>query len=327
MSRRLLTGGLAVVVTLVLVATVAGVAIAIFGTSAVAGPTATLTVFTGSARIQKAGTATAVAAHSGEAVASGDSVSTAAGSEAAVTYPDGSVTRLDQSSRITVSIARSGAKALRLGVNQSAGLTWNSVKKLVAGATFNVSGPNNAVAGVRGTRFGFYIEQDPAGKPVVWVDVYDGKVAVSGAVGPAVTATANQRVNVRAGAPPTAPVAIPESDRHLSFTVFNQTLEAATGTPFSFQSGTLSSGQAAGPFAVVADGKSTLQFVLGWPGANFEIFELTVTDPSGKVYAQPAATRPPLLVTVPKAAAGTWQFRVRDVSSPSEPWWVVVARS
>jgi Flp pilus assembly protein TadG len=325
MNRRLLVGGLAVVITLVLLGSVIGVAVAIFGAGAAAGPVATLTVFTGSAQVQRAGSTAAVAAHTGESVASGDSVSTAANSKAAVTYPDGSVTRLDSSSRITVSLARSGGSAFKLGVNQTAGLTWNTVKKLVTGARFNVSGPNNAVAGVRGTRFGFYIEQDPAGKTVVWIDVYDGTVAVTGATGPGVTATANQRVNVRAGAPPTAPVAIPDSDLHLSFTVFNRTLEAATGKPVSFANGNLSAGQGAGPFTYVADGKSDLEFVLGWPGS---IFELTVIDPSGKTFAQPAATRTPIVVQVPKAAAGAWQFRVRDVQSvPLEPWWVVVARS
>lgn len=327
MGRRLLGGGLATVITVALLGSVVGVAMAVFGTGAAAGPTATLTVFTGSARIQRAGAAAEVAARSGELVASGDSVSTAAASKAAVTYPDGSVTRLDSLSRITVNLVRSGRSALRMGVRQTAGLTWNNVKKLVGGATFNVSGPNNSVAGVRGTRFGFYIEQDAAGRTVVWVDVYDGIVAVSGATGPAVTATANQRVNVRAAAPPTAPVPIPDSDRHLSFTVFNQTLEAVTGRPVAFQDGVLSSSQAAGPFTVAADGKSGLQFVLGWPGGNLEIFELTVTDPTGKVFAQPAATRQPIVVTVPRAAAGAWKFQVRDVNStPLEPWWVIVGR-
>lgn len=328
MGRRVLVGGFAAVVLVALLGTVVGVALAVFGAGAAARPTATLTVFTGLARIQRAGTTAEVAARSGELVGSGDSVSTAARSKAAVTYPDGSVTRLDSLSRITISLARSGRSAFRMGVRQTAGLTWNNVRKLVGGATFDVSGPNNSVAGVRGTRFGFYIEQDAAGKPVVWVDVYDGVVAVSGATGPSVTATANQRVNVRAAAPPTAPVPIPDSDRHLSFTVFNQTLEAVTGRPVAFEDGVLSSSQSDGPFTVAADGKSSLQFVLGWPGGNLEIFELTVIDPTGRVFAQPAATRQPIVVTVPNAAAGAWRFQVRDISStPLEPWWVIVGRS
>ena len=42
---------------------------------------------------------------------------------------------------------------------------------------------------------------------------------------------------------PPSPVAIPAADFQLSFTVFNQTLEAVTAKPFVFQNGTLTPGQ------------------------------------------------------------------------------------
>jgi hypothetical protein len=324
MARRLVVSGVGLAITVVLLAVVVGVGLVTFGTPAAAAPVATLSVFTGSASLQRAGSTAAVAAHTGESVASGDSVATAAGSKAAVTYPDGSITRLDSLSKVTISMARVKGAGLKLGVSQSLGLTWNAVKKLVGASTFHVSGPNNANAEVRGTRFGFYIEKDPTGKPVIWIDTYDGIVAVSGAVGPPVTSTANQRVTVRVGAAPTAPVPIPDADRHLSFTVFNQTLEAVPGKAFAFRSGLLDTGQSAGPSTVTADGKSDLQLVLGWPGS---IFELTVVDPSGKNYAKPAASQPPVVVTIPGAAAGTWTFSVRDVkSAPQEPWWVIAGR-
>jgi hypothetical protein len=177
---------------------------------------------------------------------------------------------------------------------------------------------------VRGTRFGYYVEHDSAGNPVIWIDTYEGTVLVSGALGPAVTATANQRVTVRAGAAPTVPAPIPDADRQLSFTVFNQTVEAVTGRLIAFGSGALDTGQGAGPFKVSADGKSDLQFVLGWPGS---IFELTVLDPSGREFGRPAASRPPIVVRVPRAQAGAWSYSVRDVQSgPQEAWWVVVGQ-
>jgi hypothetical protein len=76
---------------------------------------------------------------------------------------------------------------------------------------------------------------------------------------------------------------------------------------------------------VKADGKSDLQFVLGWPGS---LYELTVVDPDGNVSARSASSVPPLSISVPSARAGTWQFTVRDVqSAPGEAWWVVVGRS
>jgi len=324
MTRRLLVGLVAVLVTVVLLGAMGAVAVAMLGSPTLAAPAATLTVYIGGAQVQKAGSKTAAAAHTGQSLADGDSVITAAASKAAVTYPDGSVTRLDSSTRITIDMSRSGG-ALKLGVLQQAGLTWNAVKKLAGGSSFHVSGPNSADASVRGTRFGFYIEKDASARTVVWIDVYDGVVAVKGAVGPPVTATANQRVNVRAGAAPTQPAPIPASDFRLSFTVFNLTLEAVTGTPVAVRTGVLSSGGSAGPFTVTADGKSDLQFVLGWPGS---IFELTVTDPAGKQFSKPAATLTPIKVVAPRAAAGVWKFAIKDVTStPQEPWWVIVGRT
>ena len=312
---------MAAVVTVVLLAAVFAVALTTFYGPAKAAPAAVLSVFTGTARVQKAGTTTAATAHSGDLLADGDSVSTGADSKAAITYPDGSVTRLDSVTRVVVGLGRNARGELQVGLRQTAGLTWNTVKKLAGAASFKVSGPNNAVAGVRGTRFGFYIERDAQGRTVVWIDVYDGVVAVSGPAGPPVTATANQRVNVRATGPPTAPVPIPDADRHLSFTVFNRAIEAVSGKPVAFAGGALSSGGSSPAQPVAADGRSDLVIVLDWPGS---IFELTVTDPSGRVYAQPASTTSPIVVTVPKAARGTWRFSARDVtSSPNEPWWAI----
>ena len=318
--------GVAVLVTLVLFGAMGAVAILTFGAPTVsAAPTATLTVFIGGVNLKKAGATTFAAAHSGATVGNGDTVSTGPAGKAAINYPDGSVTRLDSQATVTVSLARLHGASLGVTVRQQAGLTWNSVKKLVGAASFKVTGPNNSAATVRGTRFGFYIEKDPAGKTVVWVDVYDGVVAVSGATGPPVNGTANQRINVRAGAAPTPPAPIPATDFRLAFTVFNLTLEAARGKPVAVQGGVLSSGGRAGPFTVAADGKSDLDFVLGWPGS---LFELTVVNPDGTTFGQPASTKEPIHVTASRAAQGAWTFSVHDVTSnPNEPWWVIVGQS
>ena len=323
MGRRLIAG-ITVLSLALLLLVVAGVALVAFGGNARTGSvSAVLTIFTGTATIQRAGAA-AVAAHSGDGLASGDSVLTGIESKAAVTYPDGSLTRLDSGTRITISVARTAGGALKTSFAQSAGLTWNQVKRLIGGSSFRVSGPNDAVAEVRGTRFGYYVEHDPSGRPVVWIDTYEGLVRVSGATGPAVSAGPGQRVTVKAGAAPTAPGAIPAADGQLSFTVFNQTVEAVGGTPVAFENGTLSSGQTTRSYTVIADGRSDLQFVLGWPGSTFQ---LAVVDPDGKVLAQPASGSPPLMVVAARARAGTWRFTVHDVQSgPQEAWWVVVGR-
>jgi hypothetical protein len=325
MGRRVVAGALILAEVLMLLLVVAIGFLTLGGSPAVgAAPTMTLTVFNGTATVQRVGSSAAVAAHSGDGLFSGDTVSTGATGKAAITYPDGSTTRLDSATTVKVSATRAKGGAVQTSFKQSAGLTWNKVQRLVGLSTFNVSGPNSATAGVRGTVFGFYVEHEATGAPVIWIDTWSGSVLVGG-TGGTVLAGTGQRVTVRAGAPPTAPVPIPAGDRQLSFTVFNQTLDAVTGKPVAFQNGTLSTATGTPYHGVVADGKSDLQFVLGWPGS---LYELTVVDPDGKVFAKPASTTPPISVVVPQARAGTWQFSVRDVqSTPDEAWWVVVGRS
>src|SRR5579859_881794 len=284
-----------------------------------------LTIFVGTANLQR-GAAPAAPARSGDLLGDGDAVTTGADGKASLTYPDGSVTRLDSSTSVVVHVTQSGA-SLRTQLVQKAGLTWNSVKHLLGGSTFEVSGPNSSTAEVRGTRFGFYVEHDAEGAPVIWIDVYDGTVGVKGAVGREILATAGQRVTVRTQAAPTQPVPIPDGDLQLSFTVFNQTIEAVVGTPSTFESGTLGAG-ASTTFAFEADGTRDLQIVLGWPALAGSTFALTVVAPDGTRFSQTQQPLPPIIVIVRKAAAGTWTVDVTDVTSPqAEPWWVIVGRS
>src|SRR5438309_438208 len=313
MGRRILIGALvlAQLALFALMGAVAAISFSGSGGAVGAGDSVVLTVFTGTAMVQRVGAATASPAHSGQIVGAGDTVQTGAASKAALTYGDGSVTRLDSDTKIAVSSRRAGA-ALNTSLQQSAGLTWNQVKRLVGGSTFKVGGPNSAVAEARGTRFGYYVERDVAGNPVIWIDVWDGIVRVTGAGGAAVTASAGQRVTVKPQAAPTAPVPIPAPDRQLSFTVFNQAVEAVTGTPFAFATGTSNPGDTTVSFPVSADGRSDLQFVLGWPGSTFE---LTVIDPGGKVASKSSSSKPPLSVVAKRARAGNCTFIVRDVQS------------
>ena len=287
-----------------------------------------LTVFVGSATIQRAGSAVSAVGHSGEGLGSGDSVTTGESSKASLRYPDGSVTRLDSSTRVTLTVSArsSDGGGLQAAVAQAAGLTWNRVQKLVGASSFKVTGPNNSSAEVRGTGFGYYIEHDAAGSPVIWIDVYDGVVDVGGAVGAPVPTGAGQRVTVRPGAIPTSPVAIPDSDKHIDFTVFNRAVEAVAGTPIAFSSGALGTGETSKTYTVQADGRTDLQFVLAAPpGSNFG---LTVTAPNGSVVFDSTSPNSPLVAFAPKAAAGAWKYTVRDLQSlPQDPYWVVVGRS
>jgi len=324
MGRRVLAAALIMGEVLMLLLVVAIGFLTLGGAPAQAGPTMTLTVFTGTATIQRVSTNAVVAGHSGDGIFSGDTVSTGATGKALISYPDGSSTRLDSATTVKVSALRAKGGAVQTSFNQSAGLTWNKVQRLVGVSSFKVTGPNSASAQVRGTVFGFYVEHDANGAPVIWIDTWSGSVLVGG-TGGTVLAGTGQRVTVRTGAPPTVPVPIPAGDRQLSFTVFNQTLDAVTGKPVALQSGTLSTSTGTPYLTVVADGKSDLQFVLGWPGS---LYELTVIDPDGKVFAKPASTAPPISVVAPLAKAGTWRYSVRDVQSPpDEAFWVMVGQS
>jgi len=322
MGRRVIAGALILGEVLMLLLVVAIGLLTLAGTEA--APSMTLTVFIEAASIPRLGSTARVAGHSGDGLRSGDTVATGPNGKAAIAYPDGSTTRLDSSTTVKVSSRNGKAQTVQTSFQQSAGLTWNRVQKLVGVSSFKVSGPNSATAEVRGTEFGYYVERDSSGTPVIWIDTWSGSVLVGG-TGGTVLAGSGQRVTVRAGAAPTVPVPVPPGDRPLSFTVFNQTLDAVTGKPVAFQSGTLSTANGTPYLTVVADGKSDLQFALGWPGS---LYELTVIDPDGKLFARPASTTPPISVVAPLAKAGAWQYSVRDIqSSPDEAFWVMVGRS
>ena len=294
--------------------------------SPVAARTALLTVFLGNATIQHAGAA-ATAGHSGDGLANGDTVSTSSNGKAALTYPDGTITRLDSSTKVLVHLTQTGS-SLHTNLVQSAGLTWNTVQRLAGGSSFDITGPNSATAEVRGTRFGYYVEHDSANNPVVWVDVYDGVVGVTSSTGPQVLATAGQRVTVRPQAAPTQPVPIPDGDLRLSFTVFNQTIEAVTGTPIAFQSGTLAERQPAVSLSAQADGKSDLEFVVGWPTVPGSLFAMSVFAPNGSVFLSSQSPVPPLVIVARKATAGTWTVSVQVLrSAQPEEFWLVAGRS
>jgi len=318
MTKRALRAAVMISLAVLLISVTADSAATVLGPAAGTPRPVLLTLFTGGATLLR-GAASAISGHSGDRLGNGDTVLTGADSKASLLYPDGSMTRLDSDTTVTVHVG--GGTQLQ----QSTGLTWNRVQTLVGSQRFTISGPNSTTAEVRGTEFGYYVEHDPAGNPLIWVDVWSGAVQVSGATGPPVTGTTGQRVTVRLGAAPTTPVPIPLSDTQLAFTVFNRALNAITGTPVAFADGTLSAGGTSAPGSVRADGRSDLEFVLAWPGSSYR---LTVRDPSGAVLAASSSSTPPVVVRAPRARAGVWTYTVDDLDSPpAEAWWVVVGQT
>jgi hypothetical protein len=319
MSRLWRRAGLGVIVLLFL---------AYFGVLAVAfitvgGAGASLAIFLGTVHVQTSSGAASNLAHTGDQLRSSDIVRTGEATKAAVGYPDGSVSRLDSNSFLQVhSISSPHTGAWNIELLQSGGKTWNLVHALASGASFQVDAPNTTTVQVRGTEFEVIVDTQ-AGATVVRVDSWTGNVDVT-AQGAKVQLIGGQTTSVHKGAAPTAAAPISDTDRHDTFTVFNQALDVTGGALVSVKGATISQGDTSPPMAAgTADGMSDLQLTLGWPGSKLE---LTAVAPDGSDFRKASSDTPPVTIVIQKAAAGSWQYRVHAIeSAPAEPYWVLVS--
>jgi hypothetical protein len=296
-----------------------GATVTIAGIS-LARASAALTVFLGHVDVHKSGTGSAVLAHTGDALQPGDVVQTRAASRAAVSYPDGSTSRLDSDSALQVKTVSAGSNgAWDIELVQTAGKSWNRVHSLASGSSFNVAAPNSVDAAVRGTEFEIIVE-NANGKTTVRVDSWSGSVDVT-AQGKTVNLVGGQSSSVATGGAPSASAPIPAADGRDAFAVFNRALDSAEGAVAQMGSGTLDPGRDSGvQDAGIADGQTDLQVTLSWPGSKFE---LTVSGPN--TVRTISSDAPPITAVVTKAAAGQWHYSVKDVASnPGEPWSVIV---
>ena len=284
---------------------------------------ATLLVYEGDTRVATGAGAPFAHASSGQPVLGGQSVHTGDRTKASLTYPNKAQVRLDSNTNLRVNnISRLPSGGLLADAYQSIGKTWTAMSGLAAGSTYAIHAPNSTTAEVRGTEFEVIVEI-VNGQTVVRINVFSGMVAVT-ADGVTILLVAGESTTIVSGSPPTPAAPISQSDRLDSFTVFNQTLDQAEGTPQSFGDGHLSPPQSTGLIdGPYADGRSDLQFLLGWPGSEFQ---LDVFAPDGALYGSDSTNAPPVTIKVSKAAAGQWKYRVTDVQSrPGEAWWVIVS--
>jgi hypothetical protein len=313
----------AVIVTALVVTTAVFVALAVTEPPAAAETAAILTVFTGTVDIEKSHASTFAHAQSGDQVSAGDSIRTGPDTKAAITYPSGTVARLDSNTRLTLTqFGRTAGGGWNIDVYQAVGKSWSRMSKLVGGSTYIVNAPNSVAAEVRGTEFEVIVEAQGV-STLVRLDVFAGIVAATANKG-TVAVTTGQSTTTSPGLPPTPPAAIPAADRQDTFTIFNETADAARGKPVSVNTARFSQAQATGEVAgATGDGSTDLQFTLGWPGSRFE---LTVFDPAGSVYAQVASAASPVTIVVADAQTGVWSYQVTDLQSrPGEVWWVIVS--
>jgi hypothetical protein len=313
----------AVVVTALLVTTAAFVALAVTQPPAAAETAAVLTIFTGTVDIEKSHSTSFAHAQSGDQVSPGDSIRTGLETKAAITYPSGTVARLDSNTRLTITqLARTAGGGWNIDAYQAVGKSWSRMAQLVGGSSYVVNAPNSVVAEVRGTEFEVIVEAQGV-STLVRLDVFAGIVAATANHG-SVSVTTGQSTTTSPGLPPTPPAAITATDQRDTFTVFNKTADAVRGKPVSVNNDHFSPAQATGKVAgATGDGSTDLQFTLGWPGSQFE---LTVFDPAGSVYAQVASSVSPVTIVVADASTGEWSYQVTDIQSlPGEVWWVIVS--
>ncbi|THG30750.1 FecR family protein [Naasia lichenicola] len=151
-----------------------------------------------------------------ETASMGDVVQTDSEGQAQLDYPDGSLTRLGPSTKLSVTTLDS-AEAQRTVVSLDVGQTWHRVEKLVAeNAAFEVSTPVG-VAAVRGTAF----EVDCTDAPACTITVMEGVVEFTTEEGSVLEITPYQRLvipNPDGGAPVVAvtPSALIEADEWIT---------------------------------------------------------------------------------------------------------------
>src|SRR3989442_2907099 len=187
-GRRLL------IVFVILVLVVVGVVVWLnVAASAQVNASATLTVYQPAASTSHNGTDFA-AATTGAVIQAGDLVQTDTKGRAAITLPDGTLTRLASDTTIKLDSAHftKAGNLHDVTFSQKVGRTFTNVQHLASGATFDVKG-NSATASVRGTKFEIYILPDGT----MTVKVFVGSVILHNGTG-SVTINARQQATAQA---------------------------------------------------------------------------------------------------------------------------------
>jgi hypothetical protein len=268
---------------------------------------ATLTVFLPTTSVAHNGGDFAEAS-TGSIVQPGDSVKTDAKGRAAIQLPDGTLTRLANSTAITLSSAHfsKDGSLHDASIAQKAGRTYTNVQHLVGGATFKVSG-QSATATVRGTKFEVLIKPDGS----MLVKLFEGQMDF---VGPNNTvhltapqqATADPAGNVG----PAGPI-VPEPGDPFGaeMAASDQTSQGTTpGTEQDYIGLPIHNGEQQ-QFTYSFAGEGLLKAALGYPGS---VMALQVKAPDAQVYAKTGAS--PILVVVNNALAGIYTIVVIGVS-------------
>lgn len=247
-------------------------------------------------------------AKTGALVHAGDTVATDAKGLAAVSLPDGSVTRLATNTTIKLDSAHftKTGNLHDVSFRQSIGRTFTNLQHLVTGATFDVHG-KSATASVRGTKFEVYLKSDGT----MIVKVFAGTVILHNGGG-SVTINAGEQATVAADGTigPAGPIQPDPDDPFGPAVAASDAVAVGTtpGTEQDFTGGGLHNGESQ-TYTYSYAGGSALKASLGYPGS---LMKLTVKAPDGQQYS--GQGKSPVTITVTNAPAGIYQVTVQGVS-------------
>src|SRR2546429_2050398 len=241
--------------------------------------TATVTVYQPAASQSHNGT-DFVAATTGAVILAGDSVQTDTKGRAAISLPDGTLSRLASDTTIKLDSAHftKSGNLHDVTLTQQIGRTFTNVQHLVTGATFNVKG-KSATASVRGTKFEIYIKADGT----MIIKLFDGHMVVtSGTQIVALSAPSQVTVDPSGHIGDPGPIVPDPNDP------FGPALDASNavavgttpGTEQDFVGAPLHDGEKQ-TYQYSYAGGSAVKASLGYPGSAMK---LTVKAPDGQSY-------------------------------------------
>jgi len=268
------------------------------------------------------GAGTYAQARTGTLVQGGDSVQTDSSGFAAVSLPDGSVTRLAKQTTLKLDSAhftRNG-NLNDVSFTQDVGRTFTNLQHLVSGANFDVHG-KAATASVRGTKFEVYILADGT----MTVKVFAGTVILHNGTG-SVTINAGQQATAQPNGTigPAVPI-VPDRDDP-----FGPALDASNavavgttpGTEQDFTGAPLHDGETQA-YTYSYAGGGAVKASLGYPGS---LMKITLKGPDGQ--SQSLAAKSPVTVAITNAPAGIYTITVtgvKDLGAAGEVPFVAVA--
>ncbi|TMF90468.1 MAG: FecR domain-containing protein [Chloroflexi bacterium] len=273
--------------------------------SAQVNASATLTVYQPAASTSRNG-ADFADVSTGAVVHAGDSVKTDTKGRAAITLPDGTLTRLASDTTLKLDSAHftKTGNLHDVTLSQQIGRTFTNVQHLATGATFNVKG-KSATASVRGTKFEVLITADGKMAVKLFEGTLDfiGKNTVHLKAGQQATADANGNI----GDP--TPIVPDPADPFGPALAASDAVAAGTtpGTEQDFIGAPLHDGEQQ-QYTYAYAGGSLLKASLGYPGSAMK---LTVQAPDNQKYF---ATGKLPTVEVHNGPAGIYTIVVNGVS-------------